>query len=187
MEQPPLRVVLDANVLYPFTLRDTLLRAAALGMFHAAWSEEILEEARRNLVASGRTTEAQATHLMTAIRVAFPDALVRDYEALIPQMQNDAKDRHVAAVALASGAHLITTFNLKDFQMLPQGVKAQSPDEFLLGLLGAAPQTMLDLLEQQARALRRPPVSLDQLLEGLAKTTPRFCEAVRTLLAQRAV
>jgi hypothetical protein len=29
----PFRVVLDANVLYPFSLRDTLLRAAAAGMF----------------------------------------------------------------------------------------------------------------------------------------------------------
>ena len=27
----PFRVVLDANVLFPFTLRDTLLRAAARG------------------------------------------------------------------------------------------------------------------------------------------------------------
>ena len=31
----PFRVVLDANVLFPFTLRDTLLRAAAKGYFQA--------------------------------------------------------------------------------------------------------------------------------------------------------
>jgi len=29
------RVVLDADVLFPFALRDTLLRAAALGMYQA--------------------------------------------------------------------------------------------------------------------------------------------------------
>ncbi len=34
----PFKVVLDANVLYPFTLRDTLLRAAAAGFFQAYWS-----------------------------------------------------------------------------------------------------------------------------------------------------
>jgi predicted nucleic acid-binding protein len=43
----PFRVVLDANVLYPFSLRDTLLRAAAAGMFQFFWSAEILDEATR--------------------------------------------------------------------------------------------------------------------------------------------
>lgn len=42
------RVVLDANVLFPFALRDTLLRAAALGMYQVHWSEEILAEANRS-------------------------------------------------------------------------------------------------------------------------------------------
>lgn len=49
----PFRAVLDANVLFPFTLRDTLLRAAAVRMFQAYWSEEILAEATRNLVKTG--------------------------------------------------------------------------------------------------------------------------------------
>ena len=33
----PFKVVLDANVLYPFTLRDTLLRAASQGLQAAAF------------------------------------------------------------------------------------------------------------------------------------------------------
>ena len=51
----PFRGVLDACVLFPFSLRDTLLRAAAKDLYQLYWSEQILEEARRNLVAS-RTT-----------------------------------------------------------------------------------------------------------------------------------
>jgi len=39
------RAVLDANVLFPFTLRDMLLRAAAEGCFQSSWSEQILDEA----------------------------------------------------------------------------------------------------------------------------------------------
>lgn len=50
MVPAPFKVVLDANVLYPFTLRDTLLRAAARGSYQVHGSEQILEEARRNLV-----------------------------------------------------------------------------------------------------------------------------------------
>jgi hypothetical protein len=42
------RVVLDANVLFPFSLRDTLLRAAAAGYFQVYWSTEILDETSRN-------------------------------------------------------------------------------------------------------------------------------------------
>jgi hypothetical protein len=45
MQPSSLIAVLDANVLYPFTLRDTLLRAAAAGLFQARWSDKILEEA----------------------------------------------------------------------------------------------------------------------------------------------
>src|SRR5438309_6478453 len=45
----PFKVVLDANVLYPFSLRDTLLRAASEGLFQLYWSDQILEEARPEL------------------------------------------------------------------------------------------------------------------------------------------
>ena len=43
----PFRVVLDANVLFPFTLRDTLLRAAAKGYFQVYWSEQIFSTSIR--------------------------------------------------------------------------------------------------------------------------------------------
>ncbi|MCO5170385.1 MAG: PIN domain-containing protein [Planctomycetes bacterium] len=42
MVPAPFKVVLDANVLYPFTLRDTLLRAASRGLFQVYWSEQFL-------------------------------------------------------------------------------------------------------------------------------------------------
>ena len=42
MVPAPLRVVLDADDLFPFTVRDTQLRTAALGMVQVHWSEEIL-------------------------------------------------------------------------------------------------------------------------------------------------
>jgi len=56
----PFKVLLDANVLYPFTLRDTLLRAASDGFYQIYWSAEILDEAVRNLVASGTVTPTKS-------------------------------------------------------------------------------------------------------------------------------
>lgn len=45
-----LTATLDASVLYPLPLRDTLLRAAQVGMYDPCWSEQILDEVARNLV-----------------------------------------------------------------------------------------------------------------------------------------
>jgi predicted nucleic acid-binding protein len=73
------RVVLDANVLFPFTLRDTLLRAAAAGYFQLYWSDEILHEARRNLVGHGVINEEQADRLVTTMQRAFPERGARAF------------------------------------------------------------------------------------------------------------
>ena len=42
--------VLDACVLYPVSLRDTLLNVAEAGLFLVLWTEEILTETARNIV-----------------------------------------------------------------------------------------------------------------------------------------
>lgn len=92
-------VVLDANVLIPLSVRDTILRAAEKGLCRVHWTEEILEETRRNLVALGFTTEIQACHMIAAMQTFFADALVTDYWRYLSQMTNDLKDRHIAAAA----------------------------------------------------------------------------------------
>jgi hypothetical protein len=53
--------VLDANVLFPFTLRYTVLRAAAAGFYQARWSGQILDEVTRNLVITGQMPEDAAS------------------------------------------------------------------------------------------------------------------------------
>jgi hypothetical protein len=77
----PFKVVLDANVLYPFTLRDTLLRAASEGFFQLYWSAEILDEAVRNLIASETVTPEQGARLRATMEQAFPEAEVTGYES----------------------------------------------------------------------------------------------------------
>jgi len=127
-------------------------------------------------------SEAQAAHLMTAMHDAFPEALVRGHEVVIPTIFNHPKDRHVAAVAVKAGAQVIVTRNLKDFKPMPDGVEAQDPDAFLLDLLDLWPTDVVELLQRQAAALKRPPTTLSDLLTGLGRTVPRFEAAVRGLI-----
>ena len=43
--------MLDASVLYPVWLRDALLRMAEIEAFKVLWSQEILDEMMRNVLA----------------------------------------------------------------------------------------------------------------------------------------
>ncbi len=174
-------VVLDANVLYPFTLRDTLLRAAAANLYELQWSAMILDEMERNLVDNGATTLEQAARLRATMERVFPDAMVTGFERLIAAMKNDEKDRHVAAAAVKCGAQLIVTSNVKDFADLPDGIDVQSPDEFLCNLVDLDPRSFLELLREQAADLKKPPVTFEQFLETFEKMVPNFVAAVRAI------
>ena len=173
------KVVLDACVLYPFTLRDTLLRAAHAGLYQVYWSEEILDETTRNLVKNGLMNQRQAEHLVGQMALHFPEALGRGYEPLIDAMPNDPKDRHVAAAAVKVGAETIVTSNLKDFRALPDGHEALSPDAFLNDLFDLSPDRIIEILHEQAEGMRRPPRTFDELLIGLSKSVPGFVGQVR--------
>ena len=179
MQPSSLIAVLDANVLYPFTLRDTLLRAAATGLFQARWSDKILDEATRNLVADHVVTEQQAAHLRAAMTAAFPEARVTGFDKLVATMRNDPKDRHVAAAAVKAKAKVIVTLNVRDFRPLPDGLEAQTPDQFLVSLFDPDPRLLVDIVRGQSVALRRPPRSLAEVVDALARVVPVFARRVR--------
>lgn len=182
MVPAPFVVVLDANVLYPLILRDTLLRAAAADFYQMRWSSRILDEVVSNLVENGVMNESNAARLRAAMETAFKEADVTGYEPLIDAMPNQADDRHVVAVAVKARAEVIVTSNLKDFAPLPEGVEAQSPDEFLCNLLDLDEGRMIALLQQQAADMKKPPLAFDELLAALAKSVPDFIGEVRRVL-----
>ncbi len=178
-------VVLDASVLYPLPLRDTLLRMAEAELYDPCWSGQILDEVARNLTADERVTAAQAARLLDAMRGAFEVANVpREAIArLEPVMTNEAKDRHVLATAVASDAQAIVTLNLKHFPSdacKPFAVEPLHPDIFLLDLYDLHPLATYNAVERQAAALTRPPMTIDELLSRLAATVPAFAQTLRT-------
>lgn len=114
----PFIVVYDANVLYPNTLRDLLIRIAQQPhLVQAKWTSEILDEMlgalRKNLP---DITEEQASRLRDRMNGAVRDCLVEGYEPLIEILElPDPDDRHVLAAAIKATAQVIVTRNIKDF------------------------------------------------------------------------
>lgn len=166
MLSAPFRVVLDACVLYPMHLRDVLLQAAAEGLYQVSWSKEILDEATRNLVANLQVGEPKAARLVSVMSAAFPEAAVTGYEHLVDAMRNDPKDRHVVAAAVKVGAQVIVTDNIRDFSLMPEGIEAQTADEFLCNLLDLNPERMLLALEKVCARRARPPNEIVPLAEA---------------------
>ena len=136
--------LLDTCVLVPSRARDVLLEVAGAGAYRPLWSTEILAELDRTLRvllakrgASAEEIDAYLTRLFRQMRITFPDALVTEWEELIPTIYlPDPDDRHVVAAARAGRADVIVTDNLADFPpaALPASIARQSLDEFLLDL-----------------------------------------------------
>jgi len=188
----PFVVVLDSNVLYGFPLRDTLLRAVEAGLYQAVWSYKIWDEVLRNLKdPTHRKTplmDAQAARLLSAIETEFPEGFVSGYEALISSMTNDEKDRHVTAVGVRAHAQVIVTYNLSDFpraSLAPYNMEAQHPDEFLMNLYAIDSATMVQLVIDQAMALKKRPMTPHGLLDKMDKVSlQKFARVIRANLAE---
>lgn len=178
--------LLDASVLVPAALRDTLLRAADRDMYRVVWSNEILSEVARTLVEVLEKDPERVGHLLAEMVKAFPDALVTGYEHLIEAMTVDAGDRHVAAAAVLGDAQVLVTINLRDFPQASldrYNIQVQSPDEFLENLFELDSEGMVDVIVEQAADLGYPPLSPREVCEKLRQQfAPRFADLIEARL-----
>lgn len=183
-------VIFDACVLYPFFLRDMLMRLALTNLFRAKWTDQIHEEWIRNLLKDRpeipkerliKTRQKMDTHVL--------DALVENYEVLIDSLQlPDPDDRHVLAAAIKSNADLIVTCNLKDFPpefLKPYEIEALHPDEFISDLFDLDSFACTQAIKAQLAAYKNPKLGIDEYLvhcrkQGLAKTANRL-ESIKVL------
>lgn len=152
-------------------------------MYRLHWSDEILDEVRRNLVKRGMTSPEDAQDMIDQMNRFFAEANVRGFEVLIPAMTNDEKDRHVLAAAVMSRSQVIVTSNIKDFPkqtLEPFGVEAQTPDEFLTHLFYLNPTLMMEILSEQAGDLDDPPLTVPEVLAVLAIVAPGFVKLMQS-------
>ena len=137
---PPI-VLLDANQLYPFHLRNLLVQLGVERLIDVRWTDAIHEEWIASLVRDGRVTRERLLRTRDIMRRVLPSADVHGYEHRIAGLNlPDPGDRHVLAAAVEAGASVLLTFNHRDFPasvLTPLGVAARDPDSLLCELFDA--------------------------------------------------
>lgn len=133
-----MRVVLDANILFPTILREILIDLAGQGLYQPLWSARILAEWRHAVARLGPEQEQIAGAEIALLQTRFPASVMPDDGNRVIDLElPDPADRHVIEAALAGGASLIVTANLRDFPrrtMETLELRAIHPDAFLLDL-----------------------------------------------------
>ena len=183
---PRYTAVLDACVLVPIALADTLLRVAEKGLYRPLWTDRILSEAQAAIeeVHPG----IDVSKRFAGMREAFDDSLITGWEDLEGGLSlPDEDDRHVVAAAIKGGAQAIITANLADFPAAalgPLGLEAVHPDDFLLDQLDLSPPTILQVIREQAAHTRRPPITPQDLATLLGRAgVPGFADEILRLMS----
>jgi predicted nucleic acid-binding protein len=174
----PFSALLDANVLVPTVLRDTLLRVAENDLYRPLWSSEILAETRRTILRLRPAVNAERLDTMFVdMNNTFVDAMVTGHDSLIPDMGNDPGDRHVLAAAVTGRADVIITNNVKHFPASavdPLHIEVMRPDRFLCLQFDLSPSLVVDVLNRQSadtgRAPGSPRLTVEELLERLRRS-----------------
>jgi predicted nucleic acid-binding protein len=157
-------VVLDACVLVPVALADTLLRIAERELYRPLRSARIVAEAADAIVEiHPDIPPEQVQRRFADMDDTFEDALVAGWEDLEDTVTlPDPDDRHVVAAAVRGRADAIVTANVRDYPvdiLGPLNVEVIHPDDFLLNQLDLAPRVVLEVLREQAAHTRRPPLT----------------------------
>jgi predicted nucleic acid-binding protein len=179
---PDTRVVLDACVLIPMPLADTLLRLAEEPRLYVPkWSDEILDEVSRNIAGPPWHLQPKSiTRRIRSMNDAFPDATVPADPKLTAQVTNDPKDRHVLATAVRAKASVIVTYDRRGFEskaLNPWGVSAVAPSSFLIAAYESEPAIVEDKLTRQAADIG---MSRSDLLSRLQANVPAFVNFLKT-------
>jgi|SRR5579885_2546832 len=180
------RVLPDTNVCYPISLLDLLLRLDEVALHEILWTEDLLAELVETWVDHGVRSREAAERLCDDLRGAFAgqDVPRSEYADLIAAMPGDDPDDHLhAAAAVARAPATIVTRDLRDFPAEPLarlGVGVRTPDDYLNELFDEHADTVARVVEQMAAGRRRPPMTVDEVLNALAGAgVPHFARRVR--------
>ncbi|WP_297691170.1 PIN domain-containing protein [uncultured Eudoraea sp.] len=164
--------VLDTNIIYPIEIRDLLFWFAHYELFTPKWSNHIFDEWEKVMKEKG-VSEEQIKKRTNMANLAFPDALVSNYEPLIETLTlPDLKDRHVMAAAIKTNANVIVTNNLKDFPeeyLATFGLSVKSADDFITDIIDLNHDKAVEAFRKLVLNRRNPDLDEFEVLDILRK------------------
>jgi hypothetical protein len=177
--------LLDACVLYPIAVCDSLLSVAWQGLYAAKWSLFIEKEWMRALERNQNKPLGTFDRRRDFMRAAVPDWEVAEeaWQSIKKGLWlPDMNDVHVLAAAIAGHADCIVTANLADFPdsvLSIFGLMAIHPDDFLVAQMDLDQVRVLAAFKDQRARLKRheytPEYFADKLeRNGLVQTAQRL-------------
>ena len=145
-----MRLFLDTCVLYPTITRRLLLSVAQGGGFEPRWSDSVEAELTHAYARVGASGKIEAEAVITAMRRAFDNAVVRTPQDLRLYQLPDVHDAHIFGAAVHGSCDGIVTFNAKDFPkhiLAQEGLLRLSPDEVFLNYAHAQTDHMRKLVQ----------------------------------------
>jgi len=182
------KAVLDACVLHPFHLRNLFLQLAVDDAIDLFWSDEISREWLRS--DSKTVVTAPMDRLigqLARMNAVLPNANVQGWERHVEDIRGlpDEADRHVVAAAMQAGAEYIVTWNIAHFPksaLEPSQLVAINPDDFLIGLLEADAEVVIDVIERARLNLTKSAPGLQDYLDILTnQRVTKFVGHLRSL------
>jgi predicted nucleic acid-binding protein len=180
--------MLDACVLFPMAVADSLMSLATSGLFAAKWTQRIEHEWIRSLERLRPDLESKLDTRRDCMRDAVPDWEVAE-SAWAHMVEGydlpDPDDRHVLAAAVAGHADCIVTANLRDFpasHIAQYGIEVMDPDRFIVNQWDLDPIVVIAAFKRMRSRWRRPqatPEDFARAMErgGLPATAHRLREA----------
>jgi hypothetical protein len=181
----PERAFLDANVIRGQLTNDILLSVAAHDVYEPRWSQEVIDEMRRNRPAG--VSEEAIDKRIAQMNKFFPRAMTSGYEGLTPEMQADPKDQPVLAAAVHSGSDVLVTENVRDFNPPstgPHAMRVERLSQFLNRKLSEQPERVQAALTQMVDRNRFSPRNMSELIDKMA-TMPElraFAQRLNTVV-----
>jgi len=177
--------LLDACVLYPLAMTDSLMSLAAAGLYAAKWTTRIEQEWIRSLERQRPDLVGRLASRRDAMREAVADWEVPE-SAWTPLARGielpDPDDLHVLAAAIAGHADCIVTSNLKDFPvdvLRSYGLEAIDPDTFIVNQWDLDPGRVTTAFKQMRARRKKPASSAEEFayaleIGGLPATAERL-------------
>lgn len=177
--------LLDACVLYPLAMTDSLLSLATAGFFSAKWTTRIELEWIRSIERQRPDLVGKLDVRRDSMRLAILDWEVPEpaWASLAQEIQlPDPDDTHVLAAAIAGHADCIVTSNLKDFPSTVLdvfGIEAIDPDTFIINQWDLDPVNAIAAFKRMRARRQKPQSSPEDFayaleLGGLPTTAQRL-------------